>query len=641
MLSAELPEFERDRLIGSVVSRARQSSMVVIAMAAVSGVFLVQLDVGIDSVALGLWFGSMVVSLFVRWCISQWALRQMNVDAPGVVEAEWDSAGQSGQASPQDEAQRGQAYEAALRFDGYLRTISLCTQFIVGAGIWLAYGVANPVASYVLTLLVLFYGVGAMINLAHDARTFSVSAPLLLGHPILFWLQQGVGGLALSVGSLLLLVIMIRSVRSSQAQFDDGIRMRHSKNLALAARDTANAELKVALDVAARADRAKGFFLATASHDLRQPIVAAALIGETLQKSVLDEESLRQLSDQGAMLRELQTMLDNMLDLARFEEGVVAAVVRPVPLEPVFAYLRLAHSRACAERGLHLDVPTTDLWVRTDVTLLQRMLVNLLGNAVKYTERGSVGVHAQRAGEHVFLSVSDTGRGISEADRQRMFEAFVRLPDAPDQSTKGAGLGLAIVRGIAGVLQVELSVASTLGAGTQISFALPVAMPDVELVAVAERLGVQNRLRGQVVWLVGAQQALLRQLDPELMHLGCIFGVVQDMAECQALQQDGEVPNLLIVDARELGQQPTIVLLAWVLETFPDVHVLALADTGCGALVDATHASRVTTQALLAGTAGKASTESAVPGGQAITTAATEASVRWLVASAQSGSTSK
>ena len=461
---------------------------------------------------------------------------------------------------------------------------------------------------------------------------------MLLGHPIVFWMLHGTAGLTLSLLSLLLLILMIRSVRTSQAQFDDGIRMRHSKNLALAARDAANAELQVALDVAARADRAKGFFLATASHDLRQPIVAAALIGETLQKTVLDEEAHRQLSDQGAMLREIQTMLDNMLDLARFEEGVVKAVMHPVPLEPVFAYLRLAHSRACAERGLQLDVPATDLWVRTDVTLLQRMLVNLLGNAVKYTEKGTVGVRAERRGEQVLLCVSDTGRGISEADRQRMFEAFVRLPDAPERTTKGAGLGLAIVRGIAGVLGVELNVASTVGAGTQISFAQPVAAPEVELVAVAERLGVQNRLRGQVVWLVGAQQPLLRQLDPELMHLGCVFGVVEDMAECRALQQDGEVPNLLIVDERELGQRPAMMLLAWLMESFPHVHALALTDVGCGPLVEPRHASRVTAQAARSNTANAAT---AVHGRQSLAAAAHEALVRWLVADARGGVLSK
>ena len=634
MPSAELTEFERDRLIGSVVSRARQSSILAIALAALSGVFLMQLHVGVNSVALALWFGSMVASLFVRWCVSRWALRQVargaDQDLGGTQSAvQVQPEAEQAQRVPQpDEAMRRQTYDVARRFDGYFRGISLCTQFVVGAGMWLAYGVESPAAGYVLTLLVLFYGVGAMINLAHDAKTFSVSAPLLLGHPILFWLLQGVGGIALSVGSLLLLVLMIRSVRSSQAQFDEGIRMRHSKDTALQARDQANAELKVALDAAARADRAKGFFLATASHDLRQPIVAAALIGETLQKSVADDDAQRQLSDQGAMLREIQTMLDNMLDLARFEEGVVTAVLRPVPLEPLFAYLRLAHARACAERALRLDVPTVDLWVRTDVTLLQRMLINLLGNAVKYTERGNVGVHVERRGTEVVVSVSDTGRGISEADRQRMFEAFVRLPDSPEQITKGAGLGLAIVHGIAGVLQLELIVDSTLGAGTRISFALPVAQPDVEPVAVVEQLGLQNRLRGQVVWIVGAGQTLLRQLDPELLHLGCIFGVLADQAECQALHHDGEVPNFLIVDARELGQQATAELLAWVMDTFPQLQVLALTDGVGVSPIDYARAARVT--AVNTATDGPAST--------APTNAAM---VHWLVANARSDITSK
>lgn len=544
--------YEADRLIGSVRSRARQSSLGVIVVAALAAGYFSVLDIDISRLMLGLWLGAILCMVIVRWQV----------------------------ASRAEQAITREGLPGAARFDGYLRAVSVITQAVAGSGVWLAWGVSDPVDGYVMTLLVLLWCHGASVNLAHDARTFYISAPVLMVHPALYWLLHGVDGLAGVFSALGMLALMMSSVRSSQEQFDHGLRIRYEKDALLRELDLKNGELEGALADLDHANRAKGFFLATASHDLRQPIIAATLLGEGLQQLPLSEDVQRRLADQGLMLRETQTLLDNVLDLARFEEGVVRAQPQALALDGVFEFLRATYAHACNSRGLRLHVTPTDLWVRTDRELLQRLLGNLLSNAVNYTRDGSVGVHVEREGEHLRVSVSDTGHGIPQAEVQRMFEAFVRIQGTQDNKSRGAGLGLAIVRGIAQVLELHLEVESRVGAGTRISFLLPLSEPSAaaDTLTVVERLGLQDRLRGKALWVVGADARLLRDLDAELLHLGCMCMMPADLEECQALHADGEIPNLLVVVEDTVQAGPQDALLCWAAATLPDAPMLVLTD---------------------------------------------------------------
>ena len=448
-VAISLDAYAEDRLFGSVLSRARQSSVGVVVVAVLVTAYLALLDIGVSTALLSLWLGSVLAMIVLRWQVAKRA-------EPAI-------------------AREGLA--AAVRFDSHFRALSVITQAVAGGGVWLAWGVESEVAGYVMTLLVLLFCHGVSVNLAHDARTFYISAPVLMAHPALYWLFQGVEGLPGVFSSMGMLALMMSSVRSSQEQFDQGLRIRHEKNALLREIDHKNVALEGALADVERANRAKGFFLATASHDVRQPIIAATLLGEAVQQLPLPEEAQRGLADQGVMLRETQTLLENLLDLARFEEGVVTADRRPLALEGVLGYLRATYAHTCASRGLRLVIPETPLWVRSDRELLQRLLGNLLSNSVNYTRQGMVSLQVEPEGDEVRVSVSDTGVGIAAADVPRMFEPFVRIHGAVESKAKGAGLGLAIVRGIAGVLGMKLAVESRVGAGTRVSFLLPVAEP--------------------------------------------------------------------------------------------------------------------------------------------------------------------
>jgi signal transduction histidine kinase len=551
-VAISLDAYAEDRLFGSVLSRARQSSLGVVVVAAVAAACLALLDIGVSTALLSLWLGSVLAMIVLRWQVA-------NRAEPAL-------------------AREGLA--AAVRFDRHFRVLSVITQAVAGGGVWLAWGVESEVAGYVMTLLVLLFGHGVSVNLAHDARTFYISAPVLMAHPTLYWLFQGVEGLPGVFSSMGILVLMMSSVRSSQEQFDQGLRIRHEKNALLREIDQKNVALEAALADVERANRAKGFFLATASHDVRQPIIAATLLGEAVQQLPLPEDAQRGLADQGVMLRETQVLLENLLDLARFEEGVVTTDMRPLALEGVFGYLRATHAHACETRGLRLAIPETPLWVRSDRELLQRLLGNLLSNAVNYTRQGMVSLQVEQVGECVRVSVSDTGVGIAAGDVQRMFEPFVRIHGAIESKAKGAGLGLAIVRGIAVVLDVELAVESRVGAGTRVSFLLPAAPPATRADedAVVQRLGLHDRLRGAALWVVGAPPERLRELDAELLQLGCMCMMPADVGECQALFADGEVPDLLLVEENIATHGTQDELLHWLATTLPAAPVLVLTD---------------------------------------------------------------
>ena len=544
--------YAEDRLTGSVRSRARQSSIGVIVVSLLAAAYLVVLDIGVSPLLLALWSGGVVGMVVLRWQVAKRA--EAAVARDGVV--------------------------AAVRFDTYFRALSVVTQGIAGAGVWLAWDIDNLTAGYVMTLLVLLFCHGASVNLAHDARSFYISAPVLMAHPLLYWLLHGVEGLPGVFSVIGMLALMMAAVRSSQDQFDQGLQIRHEKNELLREIDQKNSALELALAEVERANRAKGFFLATASHDVRQPIIAATLLGEAVQQLALPEDAQRGLADQGIMLRETQTLLENLLDLARFEEGVVTAESRPVPLEGVLGYLRATYMHACSSRGLRLNLPVSELWVHTDRGLLQRLLGNLLANAVNYTRHGSVAIHVEQLGQDVIVSVSDTGIGIADGDVQRMFEPFVRIASAADGRTRGAGLGLAIVRGIAGVLGVKLNVESRLGAGTKVSFTLrsvPSGAPS-DQASIVERLALQERLRGAALWVVGAIPARLHELDRELLQLGCMCMMSEGLDECRALLADGEVPDLLVVEERNAAGTRQDELLRWLASSVPLAPVLVLAD---------------------------------------------------------------
>ena len=218
-------------------------------------------------------------------------------------------------------------------------------------------------------------------------------------------------------------------------------------------------------------------FVANASHELRTPLTAIRGFAETLVASEVPEPErrkyLRVILDHA---KRIDALIDDLLELSRLESETVALELERVELGPIVANVIENLSERFAERGVSTDgsklaAPPA----RADRRAVEQILYNLLDNAAKYTEPGGrVEVSALRDGQFVRVTVADTGVGIPEADRARIFERFYRADKARSRELGGTGLGLSIVRHLVESLAGEIDVESTPGVGSRFSFTLPI-----------------------------------------------------------------------------------------------------------------------------------------------------------------------
>jgi two-component system, sensor histidine kinase len=273
------------------------------------------------------------------------------------------------------------------------------------------------------------------------------------------------------------------AVRADGSEFAAGIRLAPfevggKKFVAAAVRDTTerrqiNEALMSARDEADRANRAKSRFLATASHDLRQPMQAIRLLNAAMLKTVPQPDARELLRRQEQAIDSMTRLLNALLDISRLESGAVELKPVAVPLVDIFEELHAEFDSVARARGLRLQIDPVDIVLSTDRTLFYQLLQNLVGNAVKYTDRGSVSVSCAFDGEDsLMVIITDTGIGIPTDKLERIFDEYYQV-DTHGAKRMGVGLGLAIVKEVARLLGFSVKISSRVGEGTQARISLP------------------------------------------------------------------------------------------------------------------------------------------------------------------------
>jgi two-component system, sensor histidine kinase len=226
---------------------------------------------------------------------------------------------------------------------------------------------------------------------------------------------------------------------------------------------------------AEHANRAKSRFLATASHDLRQPLQTLGLLNGALRRMTKDPECREVLAQQEQAIDAMSGLLNALLDISKLESGAIKLALTDFPLAPLFEELRRDFAGVATSKGLRFgaDIPASE--VHSDPALVIQLLRNLLSNAVKYTRAGAVELRSVTRDGRVRIEVSDTGIGIASDQVPLIFDEFYQIGVSPNSSREGFGLGLSIVQRIARLLDIRVDVASKPGAGSVFAIELPAA----------------------------------------------------------------------------------------------------------------------------------------------------------------------
>jgi signal transduction histidine kinase len=316
-------------------------------------------------------------------------------------------------------------------------------------------------------------------------------------------------------------------------------------------REVIEAALTIAKRQAEEANASKTKFLAAASHDLRQPLNAARLFVATLEEKKLEGEGARLVSRTTTALDALDDLLSVLLDISQLDAGGIKPVISDFALEDMFARIIPEYETLGQKKGLLVRRVATKAILRTDSRLLETMLRNLLGNAIRYTLSGKVLAGCRRTANGYRIEVWDTGIGIEAQHLDAIFEEFRQVHNNRSIGGRGIGLGLSIVQRVGKLLNLRISVRSTPGAGSV--FAIEVSSGQAqnlrEVKAGGQTYPSHAPLTGKLVAVIDNDPEVLEAMAGLLISWGArvVVAASADAALAELIGMDRE-PDIIIAD---------------------------------------------------------------------------------------------
>jgi CheY-like chemotaxis protein/two-component sensor histidine kinase len=287
-----------------------------------------------------------------------------------------------------------------------------------------------------------------------------------------------------------------------------------------------------------------------ASHDLRQPLHALGLFVAQLRTPLKPRERTKTIERVDAAVGEMNEMFNSLLDISKLDAGVLTPKIVDFSIARLLRKIETTFDQTARDNGLRLRVMRSDAWVRSDALLLERILLNLVSNAMRYTLRGGVIVGCRRRGEMLRIEVWDSGPGIPEGHRQNIFGEFVQLPGPERDRYGGLGLGLAIVDRLRRLLNHEIELTSTVGRGSRFTVLVPTASEGVSTVeTVRSPHPAAFAVEGKVILIIDDAPIVLEGTSGLLGKWG--YSVVtagSDEAALIQLAERDQRPDLIISD---------------------------------------------------------------------------------------------
>jgi two-component system, sensor histidine kinase len=363
--------------------------------------------------------------------------------------------------------------------------------------------------------------------------------------------SQAVGLAALTV---LYCVVIILVAADGEKLLLRSVTIRHQRDRLVRDLEQRNVDVRRAMAQAEQSAKARARVLASASHDLRQPLHALSVYSAVLASKPAPDLLNEVSGNIDQIVRALGNLLNGLLDLSRLSAGNYVPEQHNLALDEIIAAVCVEYAQAALQKGLTLETALEPVRVIGDAVAIGRIARNLIDNAIKYTEQGRVtvatGIDFLGSAPLAVLSVSDTGKGIPEAEQSKVFEEFYQLDNPGRDRSRGVGLGLAIVQRLCELIGAKIALKSQVGEGTRFSISMPAAL--VAAPAAEDETTVPDvmALAGKRIYVIDDERDIRHSMRVLLNVWGIRVHTAAGVADAERLFETHGVPDLAIVDLR-------------------------------------------------------------------------------------------
>jgi len=347
-------------------------------------------------------------------------------------------------------------------------------------------------------------------------------------------------------------------------------------------------DLRKQKELAEQANLAKSHFLAAASHDLRQPVHALGLFVGALRGVPLPPEGLHYVDRIEQSTNAMDSLFSAILDISRLDAGVVEVNKQAFDLQPLLDRICGDYAEEAKQKSISVVQHRSAATVLTDPVLIERILRNIISNAVRHTDAGRVVVGCRRRNGKIRVEVWDTGPGIPAGDRDRIFQEYFQLRNPERDRTKGLGLGLAIVRRLADLLDCPILLRSQLGRGSCFAIELPIAM--AQALPIDAPVNISGAPGRGLVMVIDDEMAIREAMNSLLTGWGYEVVTADSGAEMMAYLAKHPIrPDIVICDYRLRGQENGIDVIHSIQSIFGHAlpAMLITGDTAVDRLIEA------------------------------------------------------
>ncbi len=401
--------------------------------------------------------------------------------------------------------------------------------------------------------------------------------PLILRNAM----EGDVAHIAISIIMTIMAIAYLSFGRDYNRMLHESLRNRFENEMLAERLAAQNVDLEAARVEAEQANRAKTQFFAAASHDLRQPLHAMGLFASALAEKIRYPEVASIVGSINASVHALESLFNELLDISKLDSGAIKPKLSGFAIQDILSRLRAEFTAEATSKNIALQVSEEPHVIHSDPVLIERIVRNLLSNAIRYTQVGNVSLELARHGEQLRIAVRDTGIGIPAEHQQRIFDEFFQVGNPGRTSKKGLGLGLSIVQRMSELLGYRVHVESVAGQGSVFSFEVPIGEMHAPAAAKTSRVAPSRTdLSGKYIVVIDDEEAIVGGMKALLTGWGAtVLGSTTGDDVLAAVHERGQLPDLLIVDFR-LGNSENGIEVAQRLRQELDPEIPAILVTG-------------------------------------------------------------